>query len=345
MAAEISGDDVIRIRIDTASAVAEFLRQLAEQAAEGETVAPANPANRAIFREIAPFRLVEYGYVHEGLGDIEGAYLGFPDGTIYAVTEDVPEEAVDGLIAASPDDLQPVYVYILLARPHSPGTIDRFLKSLSGHVGKPLVGVYRDESGRMAAYGYDGDDPAAASAYREELEAAVVRSALEADRHPGKARVLRQYHARHDTLVKAYARVGFDYGHHLLEFAGAEDRDNFLAWTKMLCAWIYARPSSWEAFGFTQVMRPADPVTDPEPGALAVRLSPPVGAWQAFEGVNAATARRFEHAKAGADPAALERALELARDYWNYVTSTVAGVEGQAKALEESRRKRQLKRE
>jgi len=67
MTAEAS-DDVIRIRVDTDAAVREFMNILAAQAAEGETRAPANPANRAVFRELAPYRLLEYEYVDAGIG-------------------------------------------------------------------------------------------------------------------------------------------------------------------------------------------------------------------------------------------------------------------------------------
>ena len=59
---QVPCDDVIRIRVDTTWAVLDFIRQLAEQAAAGETRAPANPAQTAIFRDIAPYRLVEHNY-------------------------------------------------------------------------------------------------------------------------------------------------------------------------------------------------------------------------------------------------------------------------------------------
>ena len=132
-------DDVIRIRIDTAGAVDNFLAVLKEQAADGETSAPANPGNRAVFRELAPYRLVEYDYVDGSVGGVEGAFIGFPDGAIYSVAELIPEEVVNSLLATVPPP--PLYVYVVLAAPASCDAIDHYLEALASHIGLPQVAV------------------------------------------------------------------------------------------------------------------------------------------------------------------------------------------------------------
>lgn len=314
-------DDVIRIRVDTAQAVREFMDVLAVQAAEGETRAPANPANRAVFRELAPYRLVEYDYVGDGIGGIEGVFLGFPDGSIYSVADDLPEERIDALVAGNPATLPPVYVHVVLAGPQPAARIEQYLRALACHVGKPVVAVHRDAAGRMGAHAYDCPGCGCVGDIRD----AVVKSVLEADMHLSKARVLERFAARsRDADGRAYAQLTFAFAPHLLEFASAAERDDFVAWSRMLCDWVYARWCSWEDLGFSEVLRPA---TVAPAGRGAVRLAPPGDAWQAFGGKDRASARDFSDAAASSSEDALERSLVIARRYWAYVTDTVSRAE------------------
>lgn len=230
MTAEAS-DDVIRIRVDTDAAVREFMNILAAQAAEGETRAPANPANRAVFRELAPYRLLEYEYVDAGIGGIEGVFLGFPDGSIYSASDDIPEEAVDAVVAGGAP-LPPIYVYVVLAEARPAAIIDSFLAALASHVGKPIE---------------------------------ALKGGPESATRLTRARVLERLAARSQGADgRAYARLTFNYMPHLLEFASAADRDDFIAWSKGVC----------EESGFADIPRPA--VVAPA-GAHAVPLLAPKG--------------------------------------------------------------------
>jgi hypothetical protein len=126
--------DVIAIRIDAARAVAEFTDQLRQQAEEGEAMAPANPGNRALFRALAPFRLVEYDYIAPEIGPIIGAFVGFPDGGMYRCDEIIPEEAINADLAV----LAPLCIYIVLDQPAPEDAIAHYLAALSAHLGQKL---------------------------------------------------------------------------------------------------------------------------------------------------------------------------------------------------------------
>lgn len=332
-------DDVIRIRIDTAQAVKEFLALLAAQRAEGETCAPANPANRAVYRELAPFRLVEYGYVDPD-AKVDGAYLGFPDGSIYAAGDDIPEPVVDRMLAdhrGDWSDLAPVYVYILLSEPAPPAELDQFSRQLSLHLSQPLVCVYRGEDGRMAGHGCDGDTPASASAMRDRLEAQVVKSVLEANRHLPKARILERFaQSSQAGDGRAFAALTFNFSKHRVEFASPADRDDFIAWTRRLCERIYAKCCGWPEMGADEVFRPADPTPLPPEGEVVTRLLSPARfdggrPWSAFGGTDAATAMPADDGLPCPAPQEDGARKAAARDYWAYVTETVTGVEASAR--------------
>lgn len=348
MAVDKSSDDVIRIRVDTALAVQDFLDLLADQAAEGETRAPANPANRAVFRELAPYRLVEYAYVDDGIGEVDGAYLGFPDGSIYAVADEVPEAVVDAVVQGEVAEMSPVYLYIVLAEPRTPAAIDHFLKELSLHLGKPLVGVTRDEAGAMTARGYDGDAPLAASPQRARIEGGMIKSVLEANRHLSRQRVVERYAARSESPDgRAWAQITYNYTKHVIEFSSAADRNDFIEWSRTLCEWIYARWSTWDELGFSEVLRPAEVAPAPKGEIVAVKLLPPAKAqggqpWRAFGGTSAATARKFDESEVADDPQALARSLVMARDYWTYCTQTIDSAEFMARKTAEAQAQRHL---
>ncbi|GEM_PF-1694023 len=337
-------DDVVRIRIDTSLAVRDFLALLAEQAGEGETRAPAKPANRALFRELAPFRLVEYSYVDPGIGGIDGAYLGFADGSIYAVGDEIPEEVVDGAVAGDPGQLAPVYLYLLLEKPRAPEAVDRFMRALSAHMGKGLVAVMRDGAGAMGARAYEHADAPRGAA----LHDAVVKSALEADRHLSRSRVLGRYGARSESADgRAWAQITYNFTRHVAEFPSAAERNDFIEWSRILCEWIYARWRRWEDLGFPEVLRPAEPAPAPTGEIVPVRLASPSKAldgrpWQAFGGTDAATAQRFTESDAALSQEALDRSLALAREYWAYCTETIDAAEAKARQKAESLAKRQL---
>jgi len=296
-----ASDDVIRIRIDTAAAVADFLTLIDQQAAEGETRAPANPANRAVFRELAPFRLVEYEYVDPVVGAVEGAYLGFPDGAVYAVGEVLPEEAVDAMVAGDPAGLPPVYVYVVLASPVSDEAAAHYLGVLASHVGQPLVAAFGDGAGAV----YSGDP--LSERERAQLAAAAAKCTAETDRQMGKARLLECYSARSNGAGgKAYAQLTYGYVRYFLEFDTADGRDDFISWTGRL----------WElstgfgaAFGLSDVARPAEPCAAPPAGAHTIRLQSPKDApdspWAAFHGMDTV------------------RAMALAQAYWRSVVDAV----------------------
>lgn len=299
MAAERSSDDVIRIRIDTGAAVRAFMAQLASQAAEGETRAPAHPANRAVFRELAPYRLVEYEYVGNGIGAIEGVFVGFPDGSLYSVADDIPEAAVDAVVAGDPERLPPILVHVVLARPQPADRVDGFLAALARHMGQTVVAVGRDDDGRMVARSHDGKS------------VALIGEAGN-DPLPTKAQLLEWFAARSQGADgRAYARLPLDYSPHLLEFASAAERDDFVRWTRSLCDWVEACGGGWGDLGLAEMPRTAWPAPA---GGPAVRLVPPGEAWQAF-GRDAASPATGDGDRA--------QALDRARRYWAYVAATV----------------------
>lgn len=342
-------DDVIRIRIDVAMAVQDFNDLLAAQAAEGETCAPANPANRAVFRELAPFRLVEYSYVDDAVGTIDGAYLGFPDGSIYAVADEVPEAEVDSLVASDVADMAPVYLYLLLAEPRPSAVIGRFLDALAQHLGKPVVGVYRDARGGMGAHVHGIDQANGDVARRARLDGAVVASVLEANRHLSHQRVLDRYAARSESPDgRAWAQLTYNYAPHVIEFASAADRNDFVDWTRTLCEWIYARWCSWEELGFSEILRPAEVAPAPKGEIQAVKLLPPAKSqggrpWRAFGGTSAATAKHFVESEAAADEQAMSSSLAMAREYWTYCIQTIDSAEFMARKTAEAQARRQIK--
>lgn len=345
MASDLSSDDVIRIRIDTASTVQDFLDLLTAQAAEGETRQPANPANRAVFRELAPFRLVEYAYVDSGIGEVDGVYLGFPDGSIYGVADEVPEAVVDSLVAGEVADLAPVYLYIVLAQPCGGAAIGHFLQCLSAHLGKGVVAVYRDGDGTMGAHAFD-PDPANR---RPGHDPALVKSVLEANRHLSRQRVLERYAARAESPDgRAWAQLTYNFTKHVIEFGSATDRNDFIDWSRTLCEWIYARWCSWEELGFSEILRPAEIAPAPHGDVVAVKLMPPAKAqggrpWRAFGGTSAATAKHFSESDAAADEQALTHSLAMAREYWTYCIQTIDSAEFMARKTAEAQARRQIK--
>lgn len=346
MPVDVSSDDVIRIRIDTASTVQDFLDLLAAQAAEGETRQPANPANRAVFRELAPFRLVEYAYVDDGIGAVDGVYLGFPDGSIYAVADEVPEAVVDAVVEGEVADMPPVYLYIVLAEKRGPAAIDHFMAALSVHLGKALVGVFRDDSGAMSAHAYDGGET---NGRRARLDAAVVKSVLEANRHLSRQRVLERYAARAESPDgRAWAQLTYNFTKHVIEFPSAADRNDFIDWSRTLCEWVYARWCSWEELGFSEILRPAEVAPAPKGEIVAVKLLAPAKAqggqpWRAFGGTGAATAKSFADSDAATDEKALAHSLAMAREYWTYCIQTIDSAEFIARKTAEAQAQRQMK--
>ena len=315
-------DDVIRIRIDSAGAVDNFLAVLKEQAAEGETSAPANPANRALFRELAPYRLVEYDYVDGSVGSVEGAYIGFPDSAIYSVAELIPEEAVNSLVATVP--LPPLYVYVVLAAPAPRGAIEHYLEALASHIGLPQVAVSSAGEARVYCGGEIlGDHD------RAQFQVAAAAGARETDRHFSKADVL-ALSAGRSALPdgRAYAQVSYGYIRHILEFPSAAERDDFVAWSVKLCEMIGATSATWEEFGIDQFFRPARPCAAPPAGARTITVAAPCRfqagiPWTAFGGNDAASARGY-HDGQDQDEATLRRSIAIANDYWNVVTVVLA---------------------
>jgi len=337
-------DDVIRIRIDSTQVVNAFAQLLAEQAAAGETLAPANPANRAIFRELAPFRLVEYSYVDATLDDIDGVYVGFADGSLYSVSEDIPESVVDNLVGGNQDAIAPIYIYILLTQPRSATEIAHFLAALAGHLGRPLVGVYRDHDGHMSARSF-GEEAETCQALAREVSSSV----LEANRHFDKARVLKRLADR--TVAsdgRAFAAITYKFAPHLVEFPTAAARDDFIAWSRTLCEWIYARWCTWDDLGLTEILRPAEIASESGDEAIPVRLVAPKdydsGApWRAFGGTGADDVQPVPRSDVAVSDDVLLRSLELAQGYWRYVTDTIAAGEALARALADDRRRRGMK--
>ncbi|RAU22451.1 hypothetical protein CU669_07030 [Paramagnetospirillum kuznetsovii] len=293
-------DDVIRIRIDTTRAVEAFLTLLVEQAAEGETRAPANPAATAIWRELAPFRLVEYAYVDDGVGTIVGAYLGFPDGELYAAGDDIPETAVTDMVKGcehSVTDLPPIYVYVVLERPVGREAIDAFLTELSSHVGHALTAVVPGSDGQLKVRFYDSEG--------------ARGFAREGDRHLSKAAVLERF-ATHSQRSdgRAYAALTYAYAKQVLEFASAQDRDEFIAWSRSLCDWIFAHGGDSAQLGFPEVTRPAEAAPVPEEDRVTARMEAP-GAFENGEAWNC-----FATDASPTDEV-------VARSYWAYVRRTI----------------------
>lgn len=273
----MSRDDVIRIRVDTGRAVQDFLTLLDDQAAEGETRAPAKPRATAVYRELAPYRLVEYAYVDGSVGEVEGAYVGLPDGSIYSVGDEIPEAAVDDMVEGEISSLPPVYIYIVLADPVHPALIDGFLTKLADHVDLPLVGVFRNDDGAMAAWPYPGGHPG--------ISPAMLMGALkETSRHLSKDQVINRFVARSECPDgRAFARISYAFAKHVVEFRSAAERDDFIAWSRLLCETI----SDWSAIGFNEVFRPAVPARLPEAEVVVTPLAAPgtfAGgqAWRAF---------------------------------------------------------------
>ena len=293
-------DDVIRIRIDTTRAVEAFLTLLAEQAAEGETRAPANPAATALWRELAPFRLVEYAYVFTGVGAIQGAYVGFPDGGLYSVEDDIPEDAVTDLVLGNEHrvvELPPIYVYVVLEAPVGREAIDSFLTELSSHVGHALVGVVPGGDGVLKARLYDSE--------------ATNGVAREGDRHLGKAALLDSFASRSQRGDgRAYACLTYAYAKQILEFGSAAERDEFVAWSRSLCDWIFGHGDDAKELGFPEAHRPAELAPVPEADRPVVHMVAP-GSFQdgaAWTGINS-----------DAPP----EDVGGARDYWAYVRRTL----------------------
>lgn len=246
----MSEDDVIRVRVDSGRAVRDFLSLLEQQAAEGETRAPAKPRATAIYRELAPYRLVEYAYVDEGVGEVEGAYIGLPDGSIFSVGDEIPEEAVDAMVVGEVETLAPVYVYVILARPVSSPLIDDFLAKLADHVDLPLVGIFQGkDSGTLIARAHPDDNPKAAAALAE------------TERHLTKAQVLDRFVACSEASDgRAFARISYAFTKHVVEFSSARERDEFVAWSRRLCE------------RSDEVLRPAEPTLLPADGVVVTHL-------------------------------------------------------------------------
>jgi hypothetical protein len=264
-------DDVIAIRVDTARAVRDFLDQLRRQADEGETEAPAKPANRAVFRELAPYRLVEYDYVEPGIGAVDGAYLGFPDGGVYNCGEVIPEEAVDALVADPEAALPPLYVYVLLAAPAPEAAITHYLDALALHLGMPLVGVFHRGDGAIAT-GIHAGDCEPDSEHAAALQAGAAAVAAEAGRLLTRAQVVERHAASsHLPDGRAYAHLSHRFSRRILEFPSMAERDGFVAWTRRFCAMAAVE-------GAADVLRPAEPCAVPPPDFRVIQVRPPTAA-------------------------------------------------------------------
>ncbi|MBI5165402.1 MAG: hypothetical protein HY985_16050 [Magnetospirillum sp.] len=293
-------DDVIRIRVDMARAVTDFLDLLARQAAEGETRAPAKPANRAFYRELAPFLLEEYTYIAPEVGGVIGVYVGLADGSLYAAGEEIPEAVVDALVADGKP--APAYIYVLLAQPAESTVIDTFLSRLVAHIGVPLIGVYAGHDGAMTAVSCCTD---AAELLRPDIAVALS----EVERHLTRGEILALYESRSRRPDgRAYARLTYDYDRHVVEFASAADRDDFIRWSERLCEWAFAR--GWAELGFATAYRPAEVAAVPPGDVAAVALTAPSSwqggrPWQAF---------------AESEP----QAAEIVHAYWDRVIETIA---------------------
>jgi len=243
MATDPDEDDVIRIRIDTQHAVEAFGHLLAEQARAGEVNAPANPAATAVWRELAPFRLVEYAYLGDGVGPIDEACFVFPDGALYAVDDEIPERAVADLVSGAAP-LPPIALYLLLARPAGRAAIESFLHRLSSHLGNgpvveagPADGVPLDRVGLL-----DG----------------LAARSLDAD-------------------GRAYAALDLGFRPEIVGFADAAARDNFVAWSRAMADWLAGQEGDPVELGLAEAVKPARPAPVPEAGCRVVWLDPPPG--------------------------------------------------------------------
>lgn len=308
-------EDVIRIRVDTARAVREFLTVLEQQAAEGETRAPAKPRATAIYRELAPYRLVEYAYVDASVGEVGGAYIGLPDGTIYSVTDEIPEGAVAAMVKSPVEDLPPVYVYVLLEDPAPAAAIGTFLEALSHHTGLPFVGVFRDQ-GVMTARFYAGDEPVTFVP-----DAMVARALAETELHLTKQQVLDAFVRRTESVDgRAFARVSYGFARHVLAFSTIADRDDFVAWSRTLGEAMDEAHKSWEDLGFAEMFRAAEPQPAPDMGQVETILAAPAHyqggrPWRAFDGGTLADSR-------------------AAYEYWSYVQQTIDTNEAGARRID-----------
>jgi len=260
--AQQPNDDVIRIRIDTAQAVDAFQRLLRQQADEGETCAPANPAATAIWRELAPFRLVEYAYIDPSAPLTDGAYIGFPNGEIYAVEEDIPDLPVTALISASAGTLAalpPLYVYIPLRQATAVAEIETFLTVLSTHLGREISALLPGDEGQMELRVFEG-------AARHEGNVAPDPALSRRDVLEGfAARISRPDGRAYAALTLAFAR-------HVLEFPDTSARDGFIAWTRALCDRIFAQGEDADGQGFAGAYRPAEIAPAPAGTEGVVRL-------------------------------------------------------------------------
>jgi hypothetical protein len=305
--AHMPSDDVIRIRVDTTRAVEDFLALLAMQAAEGETREPANPAATAIWRELAPLRLVEYAYVDDAALDVDGVFVAFPDGTFCAAADDIPESAVTSLVLGHEHevvDLPPIYTYVLLAQAYPAAVLDRYLSALATHVGRPLVVVTRDEAGTMVARCPGGDVAADAR-----LARALLRARGEIDRHLSRAEVLACFANRtHRPDGRAYAKLTYGYAQQVLEFTTVAERDEFVTWSGALCDWIFAQGGNGANLDFPEAFRPAELAPVPDDERSILRLAAPSS---------------YQDGGAMAAFAADDGALEAARAYWAYVRLSI----------------------
>lgn len=259
-------DDVVRIRIDTTEAVDSFLRLLRQQASEGESRAPANPAATAIWRELAPFRLVEYAYVDASIDPIDGAYIGFPNGALYAVEEDIPDQLVNDLLPegeAHPSALPPLYVYVPLRQATDTHSIEVFLSVLSAHIGHSVAGILPDRDGRMVGRVFDSEG--------------IREIAIETGPYPCRQDVLDRFAARNRRLDgRAYAALTLSFTRHVLEFPDTTARDAFIEWTRVLCDRIFSDGGDADALGFAGAYRPAETAPVPAETDTVVRLCIPI---------------------------------------------------------------------
>lgn len=264
-------DDVIRIRIDTTEAVDAFHRLLQQQAAEGETSAPANPAATAIWRELAPFRLVEYAYIDSSIAPIDGAYIGFPKGTIYAVEEDIPDQVVNDLLSGREGQtsaLPPLYVYLPLQHAYEITAIETFLTVLSAHIGRSITAILPGRDGEMVGRIFESE------------QTGVV--AVEGGPYPSGQDVLDRFAARSRRPDgRAYAALTLSFARHVLEFPDVSARDAFIVWTRTLCDWIFAQGGDADALGFAGAYRPGEIAAAPAETDTVVSLTTPVPPLQA----------------------------------------------------------------
>ena len=173
-----------------------------------------NLANRAVFRELAPFRLAEC-FVDEAVGD---AYLGFADGGLYSVSE-YPGTVVD---ARSPRTMP---------------TRRRSICTVAGRAAtgpgvcfwrrqhRPAAGRGCRDDGRMASTS-DDDCPPASQALRREAGRSLLKpTAISTRAHAPAAEHNWSPMARfahHLSLCPAFAN------------ADAAAQDDFIAWSRTM---------------------------------------------------------------------------------------------------------------